>query len=145
LLADALAPISASYDFILIDCAPSLGLLTVNALVAAAEVLIPLQADFLSMRGLSILLDVIDTVRKKLNPDLSIAGMLLTMYSPRTRHSREVLDELRGAFGNQVYPMVIPGSVRFRESPAAGLSIIEYDSAHAGAEAYRELARRIAA
>jgi chromosome partitioning protein len=142
-LADALAPLASNYDFIIIDCPPSLGLLTVNALVAAQEVLVPLQCEYLAMRALNLLLRTIERVRGRLNPDLELAGILVTMFNGRTVHAREVLDEVRASFGDKVFPMVVGSSVRFKESPAAGLSILDYARTHDGARAYRELAKEV--
>jgi chromosome partitioning protein len=142
-LADALATVADQYDFIVIDCPPSLGLLTVNALVAAGEVLVPLQCEYLAMRALNLLLRTIDRVRTRLNRRLELAGILVTMYNGRTIHSREVLDEVRRAFGDKVFPVVVGSSVRFKESPAAGLSILDYAGTHEGARAYRELAKEV--
>jgi len=143
ILSDALESVADRYDFILIDCPPSLGLLTLNALVAAGEVLVPLQCEYLAMRGMNLLLRTVERVKRKLNPSLEIAGILVTMYNSRTVHAREVLEEVRRAFGEQVFPMVVKSSVRFKEAPAAGLSILDYDAAHDGAVAYRDLARRL--
>ncbi len=143
ILSDALNSVADRYDFILIDCPPSLGLLTLNALVAAGEVLVPLQCEYLAMRGMNLLLRTVEKVRRTLNPDLAIVGILVTMYNARTVHAREVLEEVRRAFGEQVFPMVVKSSVRFKEAPAAGLSILDYDAAHDGAVAYRDLARRL--
>ena len=142
-LADALATVTDQYDFIIIDCPPSLGLLTVNAFVAAGEVLVPLQCEYLAMRALNLLMRTIERVRARLNPKLELAGILVTMYNGRTIHSREVLEEVRKAFGEKVFPVVIGSSVRFKESPAAGLSILDYARTHDGARAYRELAKEV--
>ena len=142
-LAEALQPLSDKYDFILIDCPPSLGLLTVNALVAAGEVLIPLQCEYLAMRAMSLLLRNIDSVRARLNPGLAIAGILVTMYNGRTLHAQEVLDEVRATFGDKVFSAVVKNSVRFKEAPAAGLSILDYAAVHEGAAAYRSLAKEL--
>jgi chromosome partitioning protein len=142
-LADALATVADAYDFIIIDCPPSLGLLTVNALVAAGEVLVPLQCEYLAMRALNLLMRTIERVRSRLNPKLELAGILVTMYNGRTIHSREVLEEVRKSFGEKVFPVVVGSSVRFKESPAAGLSILDYARTHDGARAYRELAKEV--
>jgi chromosome partitioning protein len=143
ILADALRPVRDRYDFILVDCPPSLGLLTINALVAADEVLIPLQCEYLAMRGLGLLLRTVDRVKSKLNPSLEVAGILVTMYNGRTLHAQEVLEEVRKAFGQRVLPVIIKSSVRFKEAPAAGLSILDYATSHEGARAYRALAKEL--
>jgi chromosome partitioning protein len=143
ILAEALQPVETEYDFILIDCPPSLGLLTINALVAAGEVLIPLQCEYLAMRGMNLLLRTIDRVRAKLNPELEVAGILVTMYNATTVHAREVLEKVRTAFGKKVFPMVVRSSVRFKEAPAAGQSILDYAGLHEGATAYRALAKEL--
>ena len=142
-LADALATLADDYDFIIIDCPPSLGLLTVNAFVAAGEVLVPLQCEYLAMRALNLLLRTIDRVRTRLNRKLELAGILVTMYNGRTIHSREVLEEVRKTFGEKVFPVVVGSSVRFKEAPASGLSILDYARTHDGARAYRELAKEV--
>lgn len=139
LLKEMIEPVRASYDYILIDCLPSLGLMTINALTAADSVIIPLQADFLAMKGLALLLNTIIRVKEKLNPDLEISGVLFTMTNPRTLHSREVIDVTRRAFGDKikVFDTLIPTTVRFKEAPAAGESILTYDPNSGGANAYR--------
>src|SRR5207245_1083556 len=114
------------YDYILIDCPPSLGLLTTNALAAADSVLIPLQSDYLAMRGAELLLATIDKVRRKLNPQLRLLGVLVTMYDSRTGHARGVLEQVRKAFGDQTFKSVIAYSVRAKDSSAAGQSILAY-------------------
>lgn len=123
---------------------PSLGLLTINALVAADEVLIPIQCEYLAMRGLKLLLQTIDRVKSKLNPKLEIAGFLPTMYDTRTIHSREVLEELRENFKDKVYSFVIKSSVRLKEAPASNLTILDYDGSHDSAKAYKSLAEEVA-
>ncbi len=139
LLKQILAPVRDGYDYVLIDCLPSLGLLTINALAAADKVIIPLQADFLAMKGLALLLNTIIRVKDRINPGLEIAGILFTMTNPRTLHSKEVIDVTRRAFGNKirVFDTLIPTTVRFKEAPAAGESILTYDSRSGGANAYR--------
>jgi chromosome partitioning protein len=131
------------YDFILIDCPPSLGLLTINALCASHEVLIPMQCEYFAMRGLRLLLDSIDKVRARLNPDLDLTGILATMYSTGTVHAREVLEELRSVFGEKVFEVVIYKSIRFAEASVASQAIVEYASKHKGAIAYTELAKAL--
>ena len=143
ILAEALEAVSPKYDFIIIDCPPSLGLLTLNALVAAKEVLIPLQCEYLAMRGMNLLMRTIERVKVKLNPELKITGILVTMYNARTIHAQEVLQEVQTAFGSKVLPMVVRSSVRFKEAPAAGLSILDYAAVHEGAAAYRSLAKEL--
>lgn len=142
-LADALNPLSNNYDFILLDLPPSLGLLTVNALVAATEVLIPVQCEFLAMRALTLLLATIHKVQTKLNPALSVLGILPTMFDARTVHAQEVVEELRNSFGLPVFSHVVRTSVRFKEAPAAGVSIFDYAPSHDGAAAYAELAKEL--
>ena len=144
ILRDALAPVQDKYDFVLIDCNPSLGLLTVNALTAADGVIIPLQCEYLAMRGLQLLLRSIERVRLRLNPKLKISGILPTMFNARTTHSNEVLDEVRSVFGDRVFNVVIRDSVRFKEAPASGLSLLDYAPTHEGALAYKKLAEVIA-
>jgi chromosome partitioning protein len=145
MLKEMLRPVRKDYDFILIDCLPSLGLLTINALSAADSVLIPLQADFLAMKGLAMLLNTIVRVQERINPSLEIMGILFTMTNPRTLHSREVIDVTRRAFGDKirVFETTIPVSVRFKEAPAAGESILTYAPKSDGAEAYRVLTEEV--
>jgi chromosome partitioning protein len=145
ILKEMIKPIRQEYDYILIDCLPSLALLTINALTAADSVLIPVQADYLAMKGLALLLDTVIKVKEKLNPRLEISGILFTMTNLRTLHSKEVIDVTKKAFGDRirVYDTLIPTSVRFKEAPAAGESILGYDSSSTGAEAYRLLAREV--
>jgi len=138
-------PIRQNYDFLLVDCLPSLGLFTINALVAADKVLIPLQADFLAVKGLTLLLSTIIRVKDRLNPALEILGILFTMTNPRTLHCQEVIEVTKRAFSNRikVFEMVIPTSVRFKEAPAAGESILTYAPDSEGAKAYRLFAREV--
>ncbi len=142
-LARALAPAVADYDFILIDCQPSLGLLTVNALTAAHGVIVPLECEFFSLRGVALLMDTIDKVRERLNPALSIDGILATMYDGRTLHGREVLARVLEAFGDTVFDTVISRTVRFPETTVAGEPIISWAPTSAGAKSYRTLAREV--
>jgi chromosome partitioning protein len=145
ILRDMLEVVIKEYDYVLIDCLPSLGLLTINALCASDSVLIPLQADFLAMKGLAMLLNTIIRVQEKINPKLEILGILFTMTNPRTLHSREVIEVTKKAFGDRikVFEANIPISVRFKEAPAAGMSIIKYAPTSEGAEAYRLLTREV--
>ncbi len=145
ILKEMLRPVVKDYDYIIVDCLPSLGLLTINALSAADSVLIPLQADFLAMKGLAMLLNTIMRVQEKINPSLEILGILFTMTNPRTLHSREVIDVTRRAFGDKirVFDTTIPVSVRFKEAPAAGESILTYAPKSEGADAYRALTEEV--
>ncbi len=133
------------YDYVIIDCLPSLGLLTINALCAADSVLIPLQSDFLAMKGLAMLLTIIIRVQERINPSLEIMGILFTMTNPRTLHSKEVIEVTRRAFGDRikVFDTTIPVSVRFKEAPAAGKSILTYAPTSDGAEAYRQFTKEV--
>lgn len=131
------------YDFILIDCAPSLGLLTVNALTASDYVIMPLELEFFALRGIALLTDTIEKVQDRLNPDLQILGLLGTMYDSRTLHGREVLERIVQAFGNQVFHTVIKRTVRFPETTVAGEPITSYSSSSPGAASYRQLAREV--
>jgi chromosome partitioning protein len=142
-LARILRPVLREYDYILIDCQPSLGLLTVNALTAAAGVLIPLECEFFSLRGVALLLDTIDKVRERLNFDLELEGILATMYDSRTTHCRQVLQRVVEAFGDRVYQTVIARTVRFPETTVAGEPITTWAPASSGARAYRQLAREV--
>jgi chromosome partitioning protein len=144
-LARALAPIVPDYDFVLVDCQPSLGLLTVNALTAADGVLIPLECEFFSLRGVALLIDTVDKVRERLNPALKLDGILATMYDGRTLHSREVFARVVEAFGDAVYDTVISRTVRFPETTVAGEPITSWAPTSAGAVAYRNLAREVLA
>jgi chromosome partitioning protein len=144
-LGRALRPLVPHYDFILVDCQPSLGLLTINALACADGVLIPLECEFFSLRGVALLMDTIDKVRERLNPDLTITGILATMYDPRTLHAREVMARVVEAFGDTVFDAVISRTVRFPETTVAGEPITRWAPKSAGANAYRTLAREVIA
>jgi chromosome partitioning protein len=133
------------YDVILIDCAPSLGLLTINALTAADKVIMPLETEFFALRGIALLTDTITKVTDRLNPRLEILGILGTMYDPRTLHSREVLERVVQAFGDRVFHTVIRRTVKFPETTVAGEPITTYATASPGATAYRTLAREVLA
>jgi chromosome partitioning protein len=144
-LVRTLRPMLAEYDYILIDCQPSLGLLTVNALAAADGVLIPLECEFFALRGVALLIDTIEKVRERLNPGLDITGILATMYDPRTVHCREVMARVLEAFGDTVFDTVINRTVRFPETTVAGEPITTWAPRSAGAKAYRQLAREVIA
>lgn len=132
-----------SYDFVLIDCAPSLGLLTVNALTASDWVIMPLECEFFALRGIALLTETIGKVAERLNPDLRVLGILGTMYDGRTIHGREVLERVVQAFGDDVFHTVIRRTVKFPETTVAGEPITSYASASPGADAYRQLAREV--
>ena len=139
----ALQQIQNDYDFILIDCPPSLGLLTVNMLVAATSVLIPLQCEYFALEGLSQLLSTIQSLQKSLNPDLFIMGVILTMYDARLNLSRQVAADAREHFGALVFDTVVPRNVRLAEAPSFGRPIISYDITSVGASAYLQLANEL--
>jgi chromosome partitioning protein len=138
-----LDPVLGDYDVVLIDCQPSLGLLTINALTAATGVLIPLECEFFSLRGVALLIQTIDKVRERLNPRLDLEGILATMYDGRTLHGREVLARVVEAFGDKVFHTVINRTVRFPETTVAGEPITTFAPSSAGATAYRDLAREV--
>ncbi len=142
-LKTCLAAPRANYDFVLMDCPPSLGLLTVNALTAADSVLIPLQCEYLALEGLTQLIGAIRLVQDHLNPALRIEGVLLTMFDARLNLSQQVADEARKFFAERVYKSVIPRNVRLSEAPSFGKPIVLYDPHSTGAESYRELAREV--
>ncbi|MCW2723737.1 MAG: Cobyrinic acid ac-diamide synthase [Frankiales bacterium] len=144
-LARVLAPVLDDYDIVLVDCQPSLGLLTVNALTAAHGVIIPLECEFFALRGVALLIQTIEKVRERLNPQLELEGILATMYDARTLHGREVLARVVEAFGDRVFHTVINRTVRFPETTVAGEPITTYASSSAGAKAYRELAMEVLA
>ncbi|MDP3984850.1 MAG: AAA family ATPase [Acidimicrobiia bacterium] len=137
----ALAEVVESFDVVIIDCPPSLGLLTVNALTAASEVLIPIQCEYYALEGLSQLLSNVDRIKRNLNPDLKVEGVILTMYDARTNLSKDVAAQVRTHFGDQTYRTVIPRSVRISEAPSYGEPIEAFDPMTRGAIAYRELGR----
>ncbi len=141
----ALAPLQAEYDVMIIDCQPSLGLLTLNALTAAHSVIIPLECEYFALRGVALLTDTIAKVQDRLNPDLRLEGILATMYDARTVHGREVLSRVVEAFQDGVFHSVIGRTVRFPETTVAGEPITTYASASTGAKAYRQLARELLA
>jgi chromosome partitioning protein len=131
------------YSFLVMDCPPALGLLTLNALTAADSILIPIQCEYLALEGVSELLDTLARIRKTLNPDLAIEGVVLTMYDERTTLSKQVASDLRGYFGSQIFESVIPRNVRLAEAPSHGKPIHFYDIHSRGAEAYMSLAKEV--
>ncbi|MCA9668833.1 MAG: ParA family protein [Myxococcales bacterium] len=142
-LAEALAPLARRFDYILIDCPPSLGLLTLNSLVAADTVLVPLQCEYYALEGLGHLLSTIERVRGSVNPNISIEGILLCMYDKRTNLTRQVAAEVRQHFGSQVFESIVPRNVRLSEAPSFGKPVLLYDIDSAGARAYLQLAREL--
>jgi chromosome partitioning protein len=144
-LREVLATVRGQYDFVLLDCPPSLGPLTVNALVAADRVIVPVQAEYFALEGLAGLLDTLSLVQRELNPRLTIAGMVVTMYDGRTRLAQDVEREIREHFPELVFDTVIPRNVRVGEAPSFGKPVIHHDPHCAGADAYFELAKEVAA
>ena len=144
-LRQVLEPIRQRCDYILIDCPPSLGLLTVNSLVAADAVIIPIQCEYLALEGLSHLLNTIQIVKNKLNPELYIAGVVLTMFDPRTRLAGEIVREVRSHFPKEAFQTIINRNVRLSEAPSFGQSILDYDPSSPGAISYRTLAQEVMA
>ncbi len=142
-LADVLSEAKHAYDYIIIDCPPSLGILTLNGLVAADHVLIPVQAEYYALEGLGQLLKTIDLVRENIRPDLNILGAVLTMYDSRNRLSEEVFQELYRFFPNNIFRSVVPRTVRLAEAPSFGKSIFHYDPSGKGAKAYERLSREV--
>jgi len=142
-LTTALASVSSEYDVVLIDCPPSLNMLTVNALTASDSVLIPLQCEFYALEGLSALLDTVEQIKQNVNPDLAIAGILRTMYDKRTSLTREVDKQLRDYFGDMLLKTTIPRNVKVAEAPSHGLPVTQYARFSRGSQAYRVLAKEI--
>jgi chromosome partitioning protein len=138
-----LTPLKADYDYILIDCSPSLGLITVNALTASDSIIIPVQCEFFALEGIAKLLNTVKIIKSNLNPSLRIAGFLLTMFDGRLRLSSQVHDEVRRHFGDLVFNTVIARNVRLSEAPSHGMSVLEYDHNSKGAKNYRNLAKEL--
>jgi chromosome partitioning protein len=143
ILAKVLKQVEDDYDVVLIDCQPSLGLLTVNALTASHGVLIPLECEFFALRGVALLVETIDKVRDRLNPAIQLDGILATMYDSRTLHSREVLERVVETFGDKVFETVIGRTVKFPDASVSGTPILQFAPDHAASEAYRQLAREL--
>jgi len=144
-LREAIAPWRDQYDYIVIDCPPSLGLLTVNALTAAGSVIIPLQCEYYALEGLTELLNTVSLIRSSYNPSLALEGILLTMYTPRTNLAKQVEDEVRAHFPNEVFRSVIPRNVRISEAPSFGQPVILYDVRSKGSESYFAFAEEVIA
>ncbi|MBD5356284.1 MAG: ParA family protein [Bacteroides sp.] len=144
-LSKALEPLKDSYDYILIDCSPSLGIITVNALSASDSVIIPVQAEYFALEGISQLLNTIRIIKSRLRPELEIEGFLLTMYDARLRLANQIFEELKGHFGDMVFTTVIPRNIKLSESPSHGLPVIVYDPESRGSIAYSQLSRELIA
>lgn len=144
-LARVLHPLKDDYDYILIDCSPSLGIITVNALTAADSVIIPVQAEYFALEGISQLLNTIRIIKSRLRPSLEIEGFLLTMYDARLRLANQIFEELKGHFGDMVFTTVIPRNIKLSESPSHGLPVILYDPESRGSIAYTQLSRELIA
>lgn len=142
-LSEALAPLRAQFEFIVVDCPPSLGLLTLNGLTAADSVLVPLQCEYYALEGLSALIETVELIRRRLNPGLSIEGVLLTMFDSRNSLSHQVADEVRQHFPKEILTTVIPRNVRLSEAPSHGLPAVIYDPSSRGAEAYHALGEEL--
>ena len=142
-LKEGLQPVLDKYDFILLDCPPSLDILTVNALTAASTLLIPIQCEYFALEGVSEMLDTLIRIRRNLNPDLKVEGIVLTMFDERTKLSHQVVQDLREYFGEQVFKTVIPRNIRLAEAPSHGKPILLYDIRSRGAESYLELAKEV--
>lgn len=143
LLRNALAPVAASFRYVLIDCPPALDLLTLNAMIAAESILIPIQCEFFALEGISQLVDTIERLQTSIHPDLRIEGILLTMYDDRTNLTRQVANDLQEFFQDQVFNTVIPRSIRLAEAPSYGKPILAYDVRSRGSESYIKLAKEI--
>lgn len=142
-LKELLEPIEQNYDFILIDCPPSLGLLTINALTAADSVLIPIQCEYYALEGVTKLLESMRMVKSRINKGLDVYGVLLTMYDSRTSLANQVVDEVKGYFGEKVFETLIPRTVKISEAPSFGMPVIDYAPQNKGAQAYMELANEV--
>ena len=144
-LRDLLSPISGNYDYIILDCPPALALLTINALVAADSLLVPIQCEYLALEGVSALLETVDRIRSAMNPQLELEGIVLTMFDDRTTLARQVAAELRSHFPGKVFETVVPRNVRVAEAPSHGQPVLLYDVRSRGAEAYIRLAKELIA
>ena len=143
ILRDSVSSIKDKYDFILIDCPPSLNVLTINAMCTADTVLVPIQCEYYALEGLSQLMHTIELVKERLNPDLEIEGVVFTMYDARTNLSLEVVENVKGNLNQNIYKTIIPRNVRLAEAPSYGMPITKYDTKSTGAESYRMLAEEV--
>ena len=144
-LKEAIRKVDNDYDYVLIDCPPSVGMLTINALVASMTAIIPVQCEHFSLEGLTQVLDVIDLVKQKMNPNLKIEGVLFTMYDGRTKLAQDVVKNVKEVLNEKIFDTLIPRNVRLAEAPSNGMTILNYDSDSAGAESYRKLAAELLA
>ena len=144
-LKEAIQKVDNDYDYVLIDCPPSVGMLTINALVASMTAIIPVQCEYFSLEGLTQVLDVIDLVKQKMNPNLKIEGVLFTMYDGRTKLAQDVVKNVKEVLNEKIFDTLIPRNVRLAEAPSNGMTILNYDSDSAGAESYRKLAAELLA
>lgn len=142
-LKNALERVKHNYDYVVIDCPPSLGLLTINALTAASSIMIPIQCEFYALEGVTMLMNTIQLVQRNLNPALKLEGVLMTMYDSRTNLSQEVVDEVKKYFKTKMYQTIIPRNVRLSEAPSHGQPVIDYDSKSKGAQVYMDLADEV--
>lgn len=145
ILKNAIKEIESSFDYIIIDCPPSLGLLTINALTASSGIIVPIQGEYYALEGLTQLIDTINLVKKKLNPDIGILGVILTMFDKRTQLTRQVQEEVQKFFGEKVFKTQIPRNVRLAEAPSHGLAICDYDTNSKGSKAYEALTKELIA
>lgn len=143
LLKKSLEPVKSNYDFILIDCPPSLNMLTINSMCAGDTVLVPIQCEYYALEGLSQLIHTIDLVKERLNPEIEIEGVVFTMYDARTNLSLQVVENVKENLHQNIYKSIIPRNIRLAEAPSYGLPVIEYDTKSSGAEAYRLLAEEV--
>ena len=145
ILKEALSGIKDDFDYVFIDCPPSLGLLTINALVAADSLLIPIQCEYYALEGVAKLLESMQMVKRRMNPDLEIFGVVMTMFDSRTTLSKQVVDEVQSYFGKKMFKTIIPRNVKLSEAPSHGLPVIKYARVSKGALAYGKLAREVVA
>ncbi|MDO4429122.1 MAG: AAA family ATPase [Atopobiaceae bacterium] len=144
-LKDALAKVKDEFDYVFIDCPPSLGLLTINALIAANSMLIPIQCEYYALEGVAKLLESMEIVKRRMNPDLEIFGVLMTMYDSRTTLSNQVVEEVKGYFGKKMFKTIIPRNVKLAEAPSHGLPVVKYARVSKGSLAYMKLAKEVVA
>ncbi|MBQ7020900.1 MAG: ParA family protein, partial [Phascolarctobacterium sp.] len=142
-LKNALERIKHDYDYVIIDCPPSLGLLTINALTAASSVMIPVQCEFYALEGITMLMNTIQLVQRNLNPALKLEGVVMTMFDSRTNLAQDVVEEVKKYFKTKMYKTIVPRNVRLSEAPSHGMPVIDYDSKSKGAQVYMELAQEV--